>query len=51
MKAPAGLIPVIGRNVDAVTDPAMGRISDRTFWRGGPVMWDGWLSFDRNGKP
>lgn len=29
----AGLIPVIGRTVDAITDPLMGRISDRTRWR------------------
>ena len=31
----AGAIPWIGRIVDAVTDPAMGRISDRTRWRWG----------------
>jgi Na+/melibiose symporter-like transporter len=31
----AGLIPLIGRVVDAVSDPAMGRISDRTSWRWG----------------
>jgi sugar (glycoside-pentoside-hexuronide) transporter len=31
----AGLIPLIGRIVDAITDPAMGRISDRTSWRAG----------------
>jgi sugar (glycoside-pentoside-hexuronide) transporter len=31
----AGLIPLIGRIVDAVSDPAMGRISDRTSWRWG----------------
>jgi len=29
----AGLIPLIGRTVDAFTDPLMGRISDRTSWR------------------
>lgn len=28
----AGLVPLIGRTVDAVTDPLMGRISDRTQW-------------------
>jgi sugar (glycoside-pentoside-hexuronide) transporter len=31
----AGLIPLIGRFVDAVTDPLMGRISDLTTWRAG----------------
>ncbi len=31
----AGLVPLIGRFVDAVTDPLMGRISDRTRLRGG----------------
>jgi len=31
----AGLVPWIGRIVDAFTDPAMGRISDRTRWRWG----------------
>ncbi len=31
----AGLVPLIGRTVDAVTDPLMGRISDMTRWRGG----------------
>jgi sugar (glycoside-pentoside-hexuronide) transporter len=31
----AGLVPLIGRVVDAVTDPIMGRISDRTRWRAG----------------
>jgi len=30
----AGLVPLIGRAVDAFTDPLMGRISDRTRWRG-----------------
>lgn len=31
----AGLIPLIGRSVDAFTDPLMGRISDHTRWRMG----------------
>jgi sugar (glycoside-pentoside-hexuronide) transporter len=31
----AGLIPLIGRIVDAVTDPLMGRLSDVTRWRWG----------------
>lgn len=31
----AGLIPLIGRTVDAFTDPLMGRISDHTRWRSG----------------
>ena len=31
----AGLVPLIARAVDAVTDPLMGRISDRTRWRAG----------------
>ena len=31
----AGLVPLVGRVVDAVTDPLMGRISDRTTWRAG----------------
>ncbi len=31
----AGLVPLIGRAVDAFTDPLMGRISDQTRWRGG----------------
>ena len=31
----AGLVPLVGRAVDAFTDPAMGRISDLTRWRGG----------------
>lgn len=31
----AGLVPLIGRVVDAVTDPLMGRISDRIRWRAG----------------
>jgi sugar (glycoside-pentoside-hexuronide) transporter len=31
----AGLIPLIGRTVDAFTDPLMGRISDHTRWVAG----------------
>ena len=31
----AGLVPLIGRLVDAVTDPLMGRISDHTTWSWG----------------
>jgi sugar (glycoside-pentoside-hexuronide) transporter len=31
----AGLVPLVGRAVDAVSDPLMGRISDRTPWRAG----------------
>ena len=31
----AGLVPLIGRAIDAITDPLMGRISDRTRWRAG----------------
>lgn len=31
----AGLVPLIGRFVDAFTDPLMGEISDRTPWRAG----------------
>jgi len=31
----AGLVPLVGRFVDAVTDPLMGRISDLTRWRAG----------------
>ena len=31
----AGLVPLVGRTLDAVTDPLMGRISDRTRWRAG----------------
>jgi sugar (glycoside-pentoside-hexuronide) transporter len=31
----AGLIPLVGRVVDAVTDPLMGRLSDVTRWRWG----------------
>jgi sugar (glycoside-pentoside-hexuronide) transporter len=31
----AGLVPLVGRLVDAFTDPAMGRISDRCPWKWG----------------
>lgn len=31
----AGLVPLIGRAVDAFTDPVMGRLSDLTRWRWG----------------
>jgi sugar (glycoside-pentoside-hexuronide) transporter len=31
----AGLVPLVGRAVDAFTDPLMGRISDQTRWRSG----------------
>ncbi len=31
----AGLVPLIGRFFDAFSDPAMGRLSDRTTWRAG----------------
>ncbi len=29
----AGLVPLVGRTVDAFTDPAMGRLSDLTRWK------------------
>ena len=31
----AGLVPLVGRAVDALTDVWMGRISDRTTWKAG----------------
>jgi sugar (glycoside-pentoside-hexuronide) transporter len=31
----AGMIPLVGRTIDAFFDPLMGRISDRTRWRSG----------------
>ncbi len=44
----AGLVPLLGRAVDAFTDPAMGRISDVTRWRWGrrrPYLLIGMLPF------
>ena len=44
----AGLVPLVGRAVDAVTDVWMGRISDRTTWKGGrrrPYLLIGALPF------
>ncbi len=44
----AGLIPLIGRAVDAFSDPAMGRLSDLTTWRAGrrrPYFLIGMLPF------
>lgn len=44
----AGLVPMIGRVVDALTDPAMGRLSDHTSWRAGrrrPYFLLGMLPF------
>jgi GPH family glycoside/pentoside/hexuronide:cation symporter len=44
----AGLVPLVGRFVDAVTDPLMGRISDRTPWAAGrrkPYLLIGALPF------
>ncbi len=44
----AGLVPLIGRAVDAFTDPAMGRWSDSVEWRGGrrrPFFLIGMLPF------
>ncbi len=31
----AGLVPLVGRAIDAFTDPLMGRVSDQTRWRAG----------------
>lgn len=31
----AGLVPLAGRGLDAITDPLMGRLSDNTRWRSG----------------
>ena len=44
----AGLVPLVGRSVDALTDVAMGRISDRTTWKAGrrrPYLLIGALPF------
>lgn len=44
----AGLVPLIGRGVDAFTDVWMGRISDRTTWKAGrrrPYLLIGALPF------
>jgi len=44
----AGLIPLIGRAVDAISDPAMGRFSDSLDWRLGrrrPFLLIGMLPF------
>lgn len=44
----AGLVPLIGRVVDAFTDPLMGRISDQTRWKAGrrrPYFLLGFLPF------
>lgn len=44
----AGLVPLIGRFVDAITDPAMGRLSDSTTWKAGrrrPYLLIGMVPF------
>ncbi|MCP5065144.1 MAG: MFS transporter [bacterium] len=44
----AGLVPLIGRFVDAITDPAMGRMSDGTTWKAGrrrPYLLIGMVPF------
>jgi sugar (glycoside-pentoside-hexuronide) transporter len=44
----AGLVPLVGRSVDAVTDVWMGRLSDRTTWKAGrrrPYLLIGVLPF------
>ncbi len=46
--AAAGFVPLIGRTVDAFTDPLMGRLSDATRWRAGrrrPYFLIGMLPF------
>jgi len=46
----AGLVPLLGRGVDALTDVWMGRISDRTTWKAGrrrPYLLIGALPFSR----
>jgi sugar (glycoside-pentoside-hexuronide) transporter len=44
----AGLVPLVGRSVDAVSDVFMGRLSDRTRWKAGrrrPYMLIGAVPF------
>jgi len=44
----AGLVPLVGRVFDAVTDPTMGRLSDATRWKSGrrrPYLLIGALPF------
>ena len=44
----AGLVPLVGRSVDAVSDVFMGRLSDRTRWKAGrrrPYLLIGALPF------
>jgi sugar (glycoside-pentoside-hexuronide) transporter len=44
----AGLVPLVGRSVDALTDVFMGRLSDRTTWKAGrrrPFLLIGMLPF------
>ena len=44
----AGLVPLVGRSVDAFTDVWMGRLSDRTTWKAGrrrPYLLIGALPF------
>jgi sugar (glycoside-pentoside-hexuronide) transporter len=44
----AGLVPLVGRSVDAITDVWMGRVSDRTTWKAGrrrPYLLIGALPF------
>ena len=44
----AGLVPLVGRGVDAFTDVWMGRLSDRTTWKAGrrrPYLLIGALPF------
>lgn len=44
----AGLVPLVGRSVDAVSDVFMGRLSDRTQWKAGrrrPYLLIGALPF------
>ena len=44
----AGLVPLVGRSVDAISDIYMGRLSDRTRWKAGrrrPFLLIGALPF------